>query len=89
MVEKSITVMNKSGLHARPASILVQTALKYPCSIQIFKSDKPCNAKSILDVLKACITAGTEIRLVCNGEQEQQALDTLCAEIEAGLGEQK
>ncbi len=87
MVEKIMTVKNKSGIHARPASTLVQAASKFPCKVTIYKGDKACDVKSILAVLKACITCGTEIRLVCDGESEQEALDVLAAAIESGLGE--
>ena len=47
------------------------------------------NAKSVLSVLGACVKSGDEITLICEGEDEQEALDALVAAVESGLGEQK
>ena len=47
------------------------------------------NAKSVLSVLGACVKSGDEITLICEGEDEQEALDALVAAVESGLGEQQ
>ena len=87
MISENVFVENRSGLHARPASILVHMATKYACDIRIRKGEKVCSAKSILQVLKMGIAAGTEISVECDGEDEQEALDALITAIKGKLGE--
>lgn len=87
MVQNNIVVVNKSGLHARPASNLVKAASKFKSKINVMKSEKNYDAKSILGILSAGISCGTEITLLCDGEDEAEALKSLTELIEAGLGE--
>lgn len=87
MVEQMIVVKNKSGLHARPASNLVKAASKFKAKINIVKAEKNYDVKSILGILSAGISCGTEITLVCDGEDEIEALKSLIELIESGLGE--
>ena len=88
MVSKTLTVMNPSGLHLRPAGVLSQTAMKFKCDIFIQAGDKKVVAKSVLNVMAAGITSGTQIELICDGEDENEALEALSKAIESGLGEQ-
>lgn len=87
MVSKKVTVINKSGLHARPASELAKEAMKCRSEVSIVVGDKRVNPKSVLNLLAAMIRCGTEIVVECNGETEQEDLDKLTALIESGLGE--
>jgi len=87
MVKQNIIVVNKSGLHARPASNLVKAASKFNSKINITKDEKCYDAKSILGVLSAGIASGTEITLECSGEDEADALNNLTNLIKSGLGE--
>ncbi|MGI6606607.1 MAG: HPr family phosphocarrier protein [Peptococcia bacterium] len=87
MIKKEITVMNKTGLHARPASMFVQKASKFKSSIMIEKEDKTINAKSIISVLSGGIAQGTKITLVIDGEDEQEAEKALVELIESNFGE--
>ena len=79
MVAQKIIIKNPTGLHLRPAGNLCKEAMK-------FKS-KVTNAKSVLSVLGACIKSGDEIELICNGEDESEALEHLIQYIKDGLGE--
>lgn len=88
MTKKRVIVKNKSGLHARPASVFVKEAQHYQSQIMVAYKEKEFNAKSILGILGACIKSGTEIELRATGADEQQAVDGLAAAIEAGLGEE-
>lgn len=88
MVSKTLTVTNPSGLHLRPAGVLSQTAMKFKCDVIIECGDKKIVAKSVLNVMAAGIKCGTEINLICDGEDENEALETLSKAIEDGLGEQ-
>lgn len=87
MVKGTVTINNKSGLHARPASVFVKETLKYKSAISIAVNGKEFNAKSILGVLAACAKTGTEIEITCTGEDEEEALKGMIAVVESGLGE--
>ena len=81
MLSYKVTVRNPSGLHLRPAGLLCGEAIKFQYA------GGTANAKSVLSVLGACVKNGDEITLVCEGEDEQAAIDALVALIEGGLGE--
>lgn len=90
MLSYKVTVRNPSGLHLRPAGLLCGEAIKYKSSITFQYAGGTANAKSVLSVLSvlgACVKSGDEITLVCEGEDEQAAIDALVALIEGGLGE--
>ena len=87
MISKNLTVVNPSGLHLRPAGVLSQTAMKFKCDVIIECGDKKIVAKSVLNVMAAGIKCGTEITLVCDGEDEEEAMKTISQAIESGLGE--
>ena len=87
MISKTFTVVNPSGLHLRPAGVLSQAAMKFKCDVIIECGDKKIVAKSVLNVMAAGIKSGTEINLICDGEDEEEALKTLSEAIESGLGE--
>lgn len=69
----AIAVVNSTGLHARPAALVVQTAKTFSSDIVIRKNDKSANAKSILSVLSLGAGPGTEIQFVIEGPDEEQA----------------
>ena len=87
MVTQNVKVINKTGLHLKPAAVFCDTALKYNSSITFTFGDYSGNAKSILSVLSACVKQGDVIELSCNGEDEQEALKALVKAIDEGLGE--
>lgn len=87
MVSQKITIINPSGLHLRPAGNLCNEALKYRSTITFAFDGGTANAKSVLSVLGACVKCGDEIELVCEGVDEQEAMDALANAISSGLGE--
>ncbi len=87
MVTKKVVIKNPTGLHLRPAGILCKEAMQFKSLITFNFRGGTANAKSVLSVLGACIKSGTEIELVCEGEDEEIALQTLVHAIESGLGE--
>ena len=87
MVSKKVVIKNPTGLHLRPAGILCKEAMQFKSLITFNFRVGTANAKSVLSVLGACIKSGTEIELVCEGEDEEIALKTLVDAIESGLGE--
>lgn len=82
-----VQVKNPTWLHLRPAGNLCKEALKYKSMVTFNFNGGTANAKSVLSVLGACVKCGDEIELVCEGEDEEKALETLTSFIESGLGE--
>ena len=87
MVSQKVTIKNPTGLHLRPAGILCKEAMNFKSLITFLYRGNPANAKSVLSVLGACIKSGDEIELVCDGEDEEEALRVLVTLIEEGFGE--
>ncbi|MCC8061500.1 MAG: HPr family phosphocarrier protein [Clostridiales bacterium] len=87
MISKNLTIVNPSGLHLRPAGVLSQTAMKFKCDVLIEHAGKRIIAKSVLNVMAAGIKTGSEITLICDGEDEAAAMETVSKAIEDGLGE--
>ena len=87
MVSKKVVIKNPTGLHLRPAGILCKEAMLFKSLISFNFKDSTANAKSVLSVLGACVKSGDEIEFVCEGEDEEEALKTLVAAVESGLGE--
>lgn len=87
MLSQAITITNPTGLHLRPAGNLCKEAMKFKSKVTFEYRGNTANAKSVLSVLGACIKSGDEITLICEGEDEKEALEALIAYIESGLGE--
>ncbi|MFR8248998.1 MAG: HPr family phosphocarrier protein [Lachnospiraceae bacterium] len=87
MVSKKVTIKNPTGLHLRPAGELCKTAMQFKAKITFSFEEGTSNAKSVLSVLGACVKSGDEIELICEGEDEEEALKKMVEAIEAGLGE--
>ncbi len=88
MVSKKVIIKNATGLHLRPAGLLCETAMKYASRITFHTDNNyEANAKSVLSVLGACVKAGEEIEVFCEGNDETEALADIVNSIEAGLGE--
>jgi phosphocarrier protein len=93
MYAKKTTIINKSGLHARPGSLFVREAKKFNSEITIAKLDgedkplKTCPAKSIALVMAMMLGKGTRVEISAEGEDEQFAVDTLVALVDAGLND--
>ena len=88
MVSKQTTIINATGLHARPASVFVTEAKKYQSNVTIKNVDKDtAPVKSIMMILAAGLGTGTKIEIACDGPDEQEALDALVALVDSGFGE--
>jgi len=77
MVFTKVVLKNKSGLHARPASLLVELANKYKSEIMIKKKNMIINAKSIMGVMTLGASKGTEIEIEIEGSDEKEALEAI------------
>ena len=86
MREIQVKIINKTGLHARPAAQLVELAKQYQSTVQIIKGDVTANGKSIIKVLTCNVTQGDEVLLRAEGPDEDQAIEAIAAFI-GGLEE--
>ena len=77
MVSKKIIIKNAEGLHARPATEIAKRATQYTSSIQIDVNGNKYNAKSVLNIMSAGIKNSTEITVICEGVDEEKALEGL------------
>lgn len=86
MYTKKAIVNNEVGLHARPATFFIQKANEFKCSIWVEVEERRVNAKSLLGVLSLGIVKGTEITLIANGSDEEDAVEALATLLESGFG---
>jgi phosphocarrier protein len=88
-VKKQILkVVNKKGLHARPAALLVQAVSKYKSNIKIIKDEFEIDAKSILGVMTLAATCGTELEFVIEGPDEEDVLSEITSLFNGGFNEE-
>ena len=87
MVETKVVLMNKMGLHARPASMFIKTASKYESSVTVKGNGKEADAKSILMVMSLGLTKGTEISISAEGPDEEDCIDALKELVDNNFGE--
>lgn len=73
MISGKVVVLSDLGLHLRPAGILCNLAISFPCKIELRTDYRTVNAKSVLGVLSACIKHKDEVELICDGEKEEEA----------------
>ena len=74
MVTQDIILKNEEGLHARPATEIAKSASKYSCDIKLDFRGTEYNAKSVIHIMSAGIKNNTQIKIICDGVDEQQAL---------------
>jgi phosphocarrier protein len=75
--EQTVTLINKVGLHARPASVFVQTAARFAASIKVECDGRTADAKRILQVLQLGAEHGAELHIVADGPDADAAVDAL------------
>jgi phosphocarrier protein HPr len=87
MAERSVQIVNKHGLHARPAAEMVKTASRFKSDITISRDDLEVNGKSIMGVMMLAAEFGATITLRANGPDAEDALDALSALVASRFGE--
>lgn len=87
MPEREVKIVNKLGIHARPAAEIVKTAGKFKSSITIVRDDLEVNAKSIMGVMMLAAEFGSTVVLRATGDDAEAALDALAACISNKFGE--
>jgi phosphocarrier protein len=77
MYTKTVKVINRAGVHARPAALLVQTAKDFACEILFERGDDRINGKSIMGIITLGAAYGSEIKIIAEGKDEQEAVEAL------------
>ena len=88
MTEATTTIENKTGIHARPASVFVQTASKFKSKVQLSAKGKTVDAKSILMIMSMGLTRGTEVTIKAQGYDSRDAVKALINLIDDKFGEE-
>lgn len=86
-MKKEITILNETGIHARPAAIISKTAGEFSSEIIIEFKDKVVNAKSIMNILSAGLQKGDKAMLTITGEDEAEAMMALEELFNSSFGE--
>ncbi|GGN53786.1 MULTISPECIES: phosphocarrier protein HPr [Oceanobacillus] len=87
METKNFTITAESGVHARPATLLVNKAGQYSSDIQITYKDKKVNLKSIMGVMSLGIPRGAEVEISADGNDAEEAIEGITSVIKEHLGE--
>ncbi|MBQ8828755.1 MAG: HPr family phosphocarrier protein [Burkholderiaceae bacterium] len=87
MISVNVTVLNRLGLHARPAAKLTQKGNEFLCDIRIRKDEREVNGKSIMGVMLLAASKGTELTITADGTDEQDAIAQIKQLFDSGFGE--
>ena len=88
MKKAAVRIPNETGLHARPASMLVDMASSYDSDMEIVYNGRDVNAKSIMGVMSLGISQDAEIIIQAKGEDEEEAVAAIVELVEDGFGEE-
>lgn len=89
MITREVTVTNRAGLHTRPASMIVRTASQFDAEFFIEKDGYEINGKSIIGVMTLAAEQNATLKLLFDGEDEEEAADAMEELFESGFGEVK
>ena len=87
MIERSVQIVNRNGLHARPAAEVVKAAAKFKSEITIVREDLEVNGKSIMGVMMLAAEFGSTLTIRAHGPDAQQAIDAIVELIAHKFGE--
>ena len=87
MIERSVQIVNRNGLHARPAAEVVKAAAKFKSEITIMREDLEVNGKSIMGVMMLAAEFGATLIIRAHGPDAQQAVDAIAELITHRFGE--
>jgi phosphocarrier protein len=87
LLNKDVEIVNQLGLHARAAAKFVSTAGQFSAEVFLGKDNQKINGKSIMGVMMLAASKGTVLKLTTDGEDEQQAMDSLTRLIADRFGE--
>ncbi len=87
-VRKTVRIVNKQGLHARPSTMIVKAAVKFKAPLKLTIRGETANARSIMEVMMLASPAGTEVLLEAAGDDAQACVDAVADIIASGFGEE-
>jgi len=87
-MKRNVVIKNESGMHARPAGVFVKKANGFKSNIEIEWNEKKVNAKSIMGILSLGITNKSEITIIAEGEDAEEAVNSLVELVEGRFGEE-
>jgi phosphocarrier protein HPr len=87
-IEKELTVVNRLGLHARPAAMFVRIASRHRAEIWVAKEGEEINGKSIMGLMMLAAGQGSKLRIRCDGPDADKAMEELEELIKAGFNEE-
>lgn len=88
MLRKEFLIINKLGLHARASALFVKTASRFSADVKLAKEGVEVNGKSIMGIMMLAASKGTTVTLTINGNDEDDALQTIGELINNGFGEE-
>jgi len=88
MIKKDVTVINKQGLHARPAGAIVRAASAFKSRVELFKDGAAADAKSIMSLMMLAAASGAVITVSADGEDEAAAVEAIVALFEGKFNEE-
>ena len=86
-IEKELTIVNRLGLHARPAAMFVRIASRHRAEIWVSKEGEEVNGKSIMGLMMLAAGQGSKLRIRCDGPDADKAMEELQELIKAGFNE--
>ena len=89
MQERTVTIINKLGMHLRAAAVFIETANKFACQVELRRDERSVNAKSIMGLMTLGASCGTEVTIVADGEDEREAVEALAELVENRFGEKE
>jgi phosphocarrier protein len=88
MTEQVVKIINRAGIHARPAAVLVNSIKDLKANVYLEKGSDRINAKSIMGILTLLATYGTVLKVIAEGEDEETAVETIVRLIETKFEEE-
>lgn len=86
-ISREMTIVNRLGIHARPAALMVKTANQFKSEIFIEKGNEKVNAKSIMGVMMLAAAMGTKILVSARGDDAEEALEAIQKLLDSKFGE--
>jgi phosphocarrier protein len=87
MTERRVKILNRTGLHIRPARLFVETANMFRSAVRVAAGDRKADGRSILSLMLIELTPDTEVIIRAEGDDEEQAAAALAALVESGFSE--
>lgn len=88
MITKNLTILNKLGIHARPAAQFVRVSSRFQCDVTVEKDDEAVDGKSIMGVMMLAVGCGADIKVITDGADEAEAMAALEELVNKKFGEE-